>query len=66
MSVKNFNFLFKSMFLRKNGLGEKKVKLICSSSPRKISPPLLMRLPPELQQLFSPRLLTIKNRSPPV
>ena len=44
------------MFLRKNSRIEK--KLTCGSFPRKTSPqPLLIRLPPEFQQLFNPYLL---------
>ena len=35
--VTNFNFLFKSMFLRRNGRIEKNLKLIRNSSPRKTS-----------------------------
>ena len=39
MYEKNFNFLFKSMFLEKMvELKKKKKNLICSSSPRKRSP----------------------------
>ena len=58
MSVKNFHFLFKSMFLKNNGRIEKKLKLICRSSLRKTN------LPPEFQQLFSPYLLIKKKLDP--
>ena len=46
MYVKNFNFLFKSIVLRKNG----RIVKNCSSSPKKTPPPplsphLLVRIP---------------------
>ena len=45
------------MFLRKNSRIEKK-NLFGGSFPKKTSPqPLLIRLPPEFQQLFNPYLL---------
>ena len=62
MYVKNFNFLFKSMFLRKNDRIEKNWNSF-ATAPQKNNPPLLNRLPPEFRQLFSPHLLVLKRGS---
>ena len=56
MYVKNFNFLFKSMFLRKTGQTETNWKSFAAAPPEKQAP-LLIRLPPEFQQFFNPYLL---------
>ena len=55
--VKNFNFVFKSMFLRKNG----RIETHLQQLPYKNKPLLLIRLPPEAQQLLSP-YLSIKKK----
>ena len=66
MYVKNFNFLFKSKFLRKNSRIEKNWNSFAAATPEKQAP-LLIRLPPEFKQLFNPHLLLLKkkkNRTP--
>ena len=61
MYVKNFNFLFKSKFLRKNSRIEKNWNSFAAATPEKQAP-LLIRLPPEFKQLFNPHLLLLKKK----
>ena len=53
MYVKNLNFLFKSMLLRKNGRIENIWNSFAAAAPEKQAPSSY----PEFQQLFSPHLL---------
>ena len=50
--VKNFNYVFKSMFLRKNG----RIGTHLQQLPYKNKPLLFIKVPPEAQQLLSPYL----------
>ena len=68
MYVKNFNFLFKSMFLRKNCRTEKNWNSFAASPPEKQTPVIDQTPAPEFQQLFSPHLLLffLKLDLPPI
>ena len=61
MYVKNFNFLFKSMFLRKNGQTEKEIKLNFSSSLRKTSPHFIKQTPPRTSTIVQPPSMYLKR-----